>query len=380
MATRLSVFLVCVLIVGTEAAGQEATSDSEISPMEKSEGRPCPETEVEHVSQKVGILDGIKIPFTIAVQGNDLFVVDGDFVIRVFSIEPFAPRLTLGRKGEGPEEFQYAPHLWVDAETIVASDFMKSLWFTRGGEFIKAVSYSDFPDFDSGQEMQLFPVGNRFVRNIVDHKSRKRTVIIIDHKLRPLKTLYEGLFDWNQVGGQSKFNLLTHRIEVEAGDGEIFISDTEKGFFIKVFDFNGNAVRTIDLNALEKPIPVSAADREMLLDEVRLTRQENVYQYAKANATVPDTFPRIHQVSLSGGRLYVTTHREKEGLHEMLILDHNGKVLARLFLPLESFHHFRGPFRSDFFTVCGGVLYELVQNPETQFWELFRTELSRKAS
>jgi hypothetical protein len=192
-----------------------------------------------------------------------------------------------------------------------------------------------------------------------------------------LKTLYEGLFDWNQVGGPSGFNLLTHRIEVAAGDGAIFISDTEKGFFIRVFDFDGNAVETIDLNGEEKPIPVSGADREKLLEEVRITRLEDVYRFAKANARTPDTFPRIHQTCSAGGRLYVTTHRENAGLHEMLVLDRRGKVLDRLFLRLESFHHFRGPFRSDFFIVFGDVLFELVQDPQTQSWELLRTALAK---
>jgi hypothetical protein len=332
----------------------------------------------EIVPQKVGVLEGVRTPSTMTVEGNDLFVVDENLVIRVYSIEPFAFRFTIGRKGEGPDEFQYSPHLWVYTDTVVASDFMKSLWFKRSGEFIKAVKYSDFPDFDSGQEMQLFPVGDRFIRNIVDHKGRKRTVILVDAGRRPLKTLYEGLFDWNQVGGRSGFNLLTHRIEVALGDGMIFISDTEKGFFIRVFDFDGNAVGTIDLTAIEEPIPASEADREKLLEEVRLTRQEQVYRFATANARVPEAFPRIHHLRFSGGRLYVTTHREKKGLHEMLVLDPRGKVLDRLFLPIPSFHHFRGPFRSDLFVVSGGALFELVQNLKTQSWDLLRTDLPKR--
>ena len=214
------------------------------------------------VPQKVGVLEGVRTPSTMTVEGNDLFVVDENHVVRVYSIEPFAPRFTIGRKGDGPEEFKYPPHVWVYPDAVVASDFMKSLWFTRSGGFIKAVEYSDFADFDSGQEMQLFAVGDRLIRNIVDHKSRKRTVILVDSGRQPLKTLYEGLFDWNQVGGPNGFNLLTHRIEVAAGDGAIFISDTEKGFFIRVFDFDGNAVGAIDLNGIEEPIPVSEADRE----------------------------------------------------------------------------------------------------------------------
>jgi len=312
-----------------------------------------------------------------AVAGNDLFVVDENHRVRAYSLEPFAPRFTFGGKGAGPRELQYLPSLWVSADAVVASDFMKSLWYSRSGEFVKAMPYSDFPDFDPGQEMQLFPAGDRLIRNIVDHAGRKRTVILLDAERRPLGTLYEGLFDWNQVGGPNGFNLLAHRIEVAAGDGEIFVSDTEKGFFIRIFDLEGNSIGTIDLNDAEEPIAVTAADRERILEEVRLTRPENVYRFAVANARVPDSFPRIHQIGVSGGRLYVTTPRETNGLHEMLVLDTRGKVLERLFLPLESFHHFRGPFRSDLFAVSGGALYELVPDPETRAWRVLRTDLAK---
>lgn len=332
---------------------------------------------VDRAPNKIGFLEGVRSPSSMAVEGNDLFVVDENHVVRVYSIEPFAPRFTLGGKGNGPRELQYLPSLWVASESIVVSDFTKSLWFTRGGQFREAVTYSDFPDFDPGQEMQLFPAGDRFVRNIVDHATRKRTIILLDSDLRSRSTLHEGLFDWNQVGGPGGFNFLTHRIEVSAGDGEIYVSDTDKGFFIRVFDLDGKTIATIDRTSAEQALPVSEADREELLEEVRQTRQENVFLFAKANARFPDTFPPIHHVRYSEGRLYVTTHREMEGLHEMLVLDTRGRVLDKQFLPIPSFHHFRGPFRSDLFAVTGGTLFELVQNPETQAWEVLRTVFSK---
>ncbi len=357
MKTRQTSLFLCLIFLGVGSACRSAA---------------------ERVPQKIGSLEGVQTPSSMAAEGNDLFVVDENHLVRVYSIEPFSLRFTVGGKGDGPQELQYLPSLWVTADALVVSDFLKSHWFARDGAFLKTVAYSDFPDFNTGQEMQLFPAGDRLVRNIVDHAARKRTVTLLDSELRPLGTLYEGLFDWNQVGGQREFNLLTHRIEVAAGDGEIFVSDTDKGFFIRVFDLDGGTVATIDLTGSEEPVPVSEADRERLLEEVRQTRQENVYIYAKANAHYPNAFPRIHHVRYSGGRLYVTTHREKDGRHEMLVLDTRGKVLDGLFLPIPSFHHFRGPFRSDLFAVSGGALYELVQNPETQAWEVLRTDLSKR--
>lgn len=336
-------------------------------------------TAVGQVPERIGTLEGIRSPSTMAADGNDLFVVGEDRLVRVYSIQPFSLRFTVGGSGDGPRELRYRPGLWVTARALVVSDFTKSLWFTRGGEFVKALSYSDFPDFNTGQEMRLFPVGDRLVRSIVDHAARRKTVTLLDSALRPLATLYEGLYDWNQLGGPSGFNLLMHRIEVVAGDREIYVSDTDKGFFVRVFDLDGETTATIDRTSSEAAVAVSSADRDRLLDEVRptLPANSNVLTYVQANARVPDTFPRIHHVRYAGGRLYVTTHRKRDDLHEMLVLDRRGRILDRLLLPIPSFHHYRGEFDSDLFAVSGGAVIELVQNPQTRSWEVMRTRLSR---
>lgn len=330
------------------------------------------------VHRTIGSLGDSGTPWSMTVRGDDLFVAGEDLAIRVHSLDPFSFRHAIGGKGEGPGALQRPPTLWVDEDFIAASDFMKTLRYARDGRLLEEVPYSGFPDFDPRQLPLLVPVGDRYVRIVSDHPGRERTVALIDRGLRPIATLHEGLFDWNQTGGPNGFNPLPHRIEVAVGDDEIYVSDTDKGFFIRVFDLDGGALATIDLTSTEAAIPVSEADRERLLEDIRLTRSENVYAFAKANARFPDTFPRIHEMRYADGRLYVTTHREKGGLHEMLVLDTRGELLDRLFLPIPSFHHFRGAVRRDLFDVTDGALYELVQNAGTRAWDVLRTALPKR--
>lgn len=47
---------------------------------------------------------------------------------------------------------------------------------------------------------------------------------------------------------------------------------------------------------------------------------------------------------------------------EMIILDLEGRILRRIYLPLASIRPERGVLRYDLFTVCQDKLYELVQN------------------
>jgi outer membrane protein assembly factor BamB len=378
MATRRSVFTLGLAVLGIAAAGWQALSARRPGHGGKSAGNTSLVENAQIVSRKIGSLEGAGTPYTMAVEGNDLIVADGNRSVHVYSIKAFAPKFTIGGKEDEASELSLFSIIWITSDSIVVSDFDKSTWSSRTGEFIKAVNSTDFPDFDPLQGTLLFPAGDRYVRIVSNHPDRRRIVGLFDRELRPIATLHEGLFDWNQTGGTSGFNLLPYRIEVAAGDGEIYVSDTDRGFFIRVFDLEGRTIATIDLTAVEEAVPVSETDREKLLEDVRRTRSENVYNFAKANARFPDTFPRIHEIRYSEGRLYVTTHREKGGLHEMLVLDTRGKVLERLFLPIPSFHHFRGAVRNDLFDVSGGGLFELVQNPETQAWEVLRTDLTRR--
>jgi len=332
---------------------------------------------VAQVPETIGTLEGIRAPTRMAVDGSDLVVAGEDFLVRVYSLRPFASRFTIGGRGDGPRQLRYSPSLWVTGDAIVVSDFTKSLWFSRDGEFLRAVPYSDFPDFSTAQEMQLFPAGDRLVRSVVDHAARRRTLTLLDSALRPLAILYEGLYDWDRLGGPGGINLLSHRIEIVAGDREILVSDTDRGFFLRGFDLNGGILTTIDRTASEAAVATTAADREALLEEIRPTVPPNAFGLIQAGARVPDAYPRIHHIRLSGERLYVTTHRERDELHEMLVLNLRRRLLDRLFLPLPSFHHYRGLFQSDLFAVSGGALYELIQNPETRSWDVLRTSLTQ---
>ncbi|HBL25190.1 MAG TPA: hypothetical protein DDZ40_13915 [Deltaproteobacteria bacterium] len=60
----------------------------------------------------------------------------------------------------------------------------------------------------------------------------------------------------------------------------------------------------------------------------------------------------------------------------MIILDLKGGILKRLYLPLASRRANRGVLRYDLFTVSSDKLYELVQNSQTEKWELRVTTLN----
>lgn len=172
-------------------------------------------------------LPGLQKPHQISVDGNDLYVFDeSDYSLHVYTLSPFTPKTTFGKKGDGPHEFKYLPFVFVGPETLACTDFTKTIWFSKDGEAIKVKEYADFPDFDMNSEMLLIPAEENFVRITADHDLEKRHVFLLDSGFKPLKRLYEGPFTWKRGAP------VHYRTDTVCHDGHIFISDTQKDFFM----------------------------------------------------------------------------------------------------------------------------------------------------
>jgi len=283
------------------------------------------------------VLPDLQQPHQIAVDGNDLYIFDeADYSLHIYTISPFALKLKLGRKGEGPHDFKYLPFVYVQPESLACTDFTKIVWFSKKGEVLKAMEFSDLKDFDINSEMLLIPVKEHFLRITADHDHHKRHVFLLDSKFNTMRKLYEGPLVW-EAGDP-----IDWRTDTLSSQGLVFISDTVKGFTILVFDDKGRRLRTIDKSREVQEVPNRAL---------------------------------LHQYCVSDGKIYATTYLKKDNQTEMIILDLEGRILRRLSLPLASIRPQRGVLRYDLFTVGQEKLYELIQNRETGKWELLITDL-----
>jgi hypothetical protein len=174
---------------------------------------------------------------------------EADYSLRVYAIPSYAPKLRIGRKGDGPHDFKYLPHVFVQPESPVCTDFTKIIWFSRKGDVLRAMPFSALKGFDIDSEMLLVPIGDRFLRITANHRTLKRYVDLMDSTFTFVKTLYEGPFVWMQ-GFRTDY-----RTDAVASGGLVFVADTFKGFYISVFDGEGTLLRTIDRNADVEEVP-----------------------------------------------------------------------------------------------------------------------------
>lgn len=286
--------------------------------------------------QTAVVLPEVRQPHQIVADGNDLYVFDEtDYSLHIYTISPFALKMKFGQKGDGPHDSKYLPLVSVQPEFLTCTDFTKIIWFSKKGEVLKAMEFSALKDFDINSEMLLVPLMGNYLRITADHEKYKRRVFLLDPAFQTIKQLYEGPFIWMQG---SATDIRTDTVSTE---GLAFVADTD-AFRIAIFDDRGNLLRTID----------KSQEVEKVGDRARL-----------------------HQFCVSDKKIYATTYLKKDGLTEMLVLDLEGRVLKRFYLPLSSIRPNRGVLRYDLFTVAQDKLYELVQNKATGKWELMVTDL-----
>jgi len=323
-------------------------------------------------THKIAELPDIKNPYPIVVDGNDLFLVDmDDHTIHVYSIKPFTHNFSFGKKGEGPGEFKYAPLIQISSDNIIALSYTKTSWFSRDGEFVKEKVYNDFKGFNPHMEMLLMPIRENYVKVIVDHDLSKKYVYLLNSNFDQIKKMYEGLYDWNEVNPKlENFRVLNYQIDVLSYKDNIFISNSHKGFLIEVFNHTGDHLFTINKNKEIQKVNVTEYYKQKALNDIKKkhkwvynTLREDVYSFY-------EFFPPIRCFHISDNQIYVTTYKEVDKKHEIVILDLKGNILKKAFEKIRSWKYYKLLGELDLYTINNGKLYELIKNQNTDIWEI----------
>jgi hypothetical protein len=151
-------------------------------------------------------------------------------------------------------------------------------------------------------------------------------------------------------------------------DNKIFI-DGENGK-INVFDRDGKKSTVIGQDYEKVEVTKARKDRyeKFFLSDMRF---KAVYERDRSRVKFPGTFPAVRHYHIADKKVYVLTYREKGNDKEFFIFDMNGKLLKHTFLPVQEMNAL------DIFpyTTKKGKLYQLVDNVETETWELHINEI-----
>ena len=313
---------------------------------------------------KVAVYDDLMRPNRIMVDDHRIFIVEVPHIL-IYSLEDHTLIKKFGGRGEGPMEFMgnnlnllpYPDHIIVNSQG-------KITYWSKSGDFIKEVKCP----FAAGVE----PCGDVFVslgfRARTDQDPfNYQTIDVYDRNFNKIREIDRRKSPFQ---GQRGIRVYAQAYYFYIMNNMYIIVTGHEGYELNVFDKEGELLYTIRRD--HDPIPVTEADRREVHQYFKThPRFKAVYEARKHLIKIADHFPAIQGFQPIGNKLYVFTYKKKEGKTQFFIYDDNGNLMREVYLPLV-----KKDIRSTYpFTIDRDKFYRLVENDETEEWELFIDEI-----
>jgi len=337
---------------------------------------------------KLGTLQGIFKPQMIKVYQDELFVVEGLHIF-VISLKDMTIKHKLGKDGEGPGEFKVDPSrtivMNVYPDYILAESRNKVIYFSRQGDYIKEIRKSPLI-------IQTRPVGKNFVTYKILYGPEGENyfaVFLCDETLNDIKELFRQEF----FTFKDKSYVMPDAINIGVIDDKILIEESPLGFVIVVLDANGKELyrinREVEKLKVQESDKTEAFEHFLAMPSLQQAIKERgkawvVNYLSSQNLVYPEYFAPIQDMLVDGKNLYIKTPNKKEGNHEFLVMDLQGKVLNTVYLPPVKKEDFLVQLQGDkkYYTIHNGKFYYLkvVETEEDEEWEVHSEDLSNPLS
>ena len=320
-------------------------------------------------SRRIAILPEIIDPECITIHKKNIYIVEGTRIF-VYSVENYKMKKSFGTYGEGPKEFLIEPkkqgyrlQIVPFSNHLLVNSMGKVTFFTLGGDFLREVKTKNGRYFK--------PLADKYVGYELVEASQKDKTIRISINLYGIHFVKEksvftkaALWQLGQTFNPIYYGIGSFRgVLFQVWDNQVFIEGP--GDSIHVFDRNGGGVRVIELN-LDKQ-RIMGPHKQATLAAIRETRLPRIYNLVKKMARFPRHFP-LKYFTVADSRIYVLSFEKNKGRRPFYIFSLKGIRLHKIWLPFAETNilHYHP------YTVHQRHLYQLVENLETETWELHR--------
>ncbi len=329
------------------------------------------------MSEEIATFPELVYPKNLLVDDHQIYITDYPSVY-IFSAKDYRLLKKLGRKGQGPGEF-YIDQEWMDrkvaglishlrADLLYVNSMGRLSIFNLAGEIQKELKVNPF-----GGGYSFQPLGDKFValQMARQKKSIYATINIYDENLKKLVEVLRQPF-WLNNSGSREINFFQRAhgtLPFRVNGEEIFISRGGLTHcIIDVFNSAGKKLRTITHQQPAIKIPTSFVKK--VHDFMRVKFKRGV-EFNIKHTTYGDHFPAIRNFSVSGKRIYVITYKREGNKNQVIILDLQGTLIKKVMVPILE----KNPEHLSPFYIAKGELYQLVENEESEEWELHRYKL-----
>jgi 6-bladed beta-propeller len=310
-------------------------------------------------AKKLTELTEILKPERIEVGHGRIFISEGANIY-IYRLNDFSLIRKIGSPGEGPQEFKLGGvddglKMNIDTGQLFVNSISKISYFTLDGEFIKELKVP-FAVYLSPQGKSF--VGMGFKRK---DKTKFRVVFQYDEKFRETKQLFR--IEHYAVLGKM-VDLLKQDFAYHVAPKVVYISH-KPGLNIDVVGADGKLLRTISDSSYDIKRPVTSSEKKAIRKWF-LHRYKEYYEVIKDKIRIADFYPTIQGFVPDGDKLVVLTYNKKGEDLEWVVFDANGKLSKKVFLPISM----KNVIEFNPLAVHNGKLYQLVENSDTDNWEL----------
>ncbi|MDQ1352034.1 MAG: hypothetical protein QG657_2340 [Acidobacteriota bacterium] len=290
------------------------------------------------------ILKGLKKPDMIAIDGKELYVIEGASIF-VYSLNDLRLIRKFGEEGNGkgelPIPFEGANTIRLYPGYLLAESERKLIFFSRDGSVIKEKS-------KPWEATQFTPVGENFISEKYFHDTdtniQYTKLMLYNKDLEEIKELYRQKW-FQQYRSRDKKNfqieLFSDYLNFEVYDGKIFVEKSSEGFLIDVYNSEGNKLYSIQKEYSKDS--VTEADRTAAFTCLRNDNKSKLMikimgsweeVLKRMKVVYPSFKPPIWDIEIADGKLYVQTFKRMENKDEFIIMDLEGNILRSVYLPV----------------------------------------------
>ena len=343
---------------------------------------PGPIFALEKKEVKIIPLPTLVNPTCIKVDSGKIFIMEEESIC-VFSLDDFSLLFKFGRRGEGPGEFKSPPYVIPRPTHLFVLDTNKALLVSLAGELIEELkipfyyNYGFFPLLSVGENYVGFPL-ERIEGQGFGHIGR-----LYDKAFQSIKDIYGYVpsmvppppppprpGETSRTFPKQDYEAIPDYVDLAEHKDNFFIADTRKGFFITVFNSQGNVLYEIDREYNKIKVPKIYRDTYMkeLHEQSNWERLNNRY-----NFVFKDFFPAFFAFKIDNQKIYALTYAQKDSLYEVIQMDLKGNFLNKSFIfPFKPFGRLNETFFliSNDFDIHADQIFHLEYNYDTEVIEL----------
>jgi len=314
-------------------------------------------------ARKLASLPEVQRPFKIGIKNNKLFITDHSVLLHMYSMKDFSYKL-LSRKGEGPGESRNTQNMWLYKDKIFTYGNIKGMYFSNDGDFLEEFKIL-LPALYS-----VCPLGNNFIT-----KNGSRTVkkghfameiclykVNKEKDFKYQKILYYFDCEVGKTNGRINAEIIKHYYDFIIEDDKVFVGDTSRGFYVEIFDSEGNEAGKIRLYIDRVKVPESLKDEAMK----RLEKSPRISEFkAYYHPHFPEYYPEFYRFDAEDGKVYFLTYKKINDRREVIVTDYHGKILRRRSVPWSDDYSVHTNF-----AIVDDKYYYIKENEDSEEWEL----------